>query len=159
MKRTLSLILASAMLTCLTTAFGCGTAVETTKETTKSQTTETTGIPATTKNTEKSTQAPETSTTESAPETMTEPIMDPDLPLPDIDNPITNVEPNIPESGVDNDGALGDIFEDGGMNGDTNGINESNTPDIATSDAYSIPDARGRNRRNIDISDPMRPSK
>ena len=90
---------------------------------------------------------------------MTELTIDPEFPLPDIDNPVTDVEPNIPESGVDNDGALGDIFEDGGMTGDANDTSGTNTPDIATSDAYSIPDARGRNQRDIDISDPMRPSK
>lgn len=161
MKKHLTILAAGALLLCLITAFGCGTVNETTKATTPQPTTsaETTDHTSA----EMSTTASETTETTGTSAETSDTILDPMLPLPDLDNPMTDVEPNIPESGVDNNGALGDIFDGNGTNdmnendmGNANG--NSGTSDM--SDTNRNGDlARGRNRRDANSSNPALPTK
>lgn len=141
MKKYLSVLLAGLALLCLLMAYGCGTTNETTARTTPRETTEQTTLSTT------ETTKPETTTERMTTETeplLTNPettdIIDPDMTLPDIDNPITDIEPNIPESGVGDNGGIGDIFD-----GDMNGSGDMGTPNGDTGIGSDM-GARGRNR-------------
>lgn len=116
MKKTTALFAAIMTLSCIVTAVGCGTVNETTRMTTHASTTMQSTTQTTKETTEKSTQTtkrPETETTE-----ITDTLIDPMLPLPDIDDPIIDIEPNIPDSGTTDNGTLGDIFENNDITND-----------------------------------------
>ncbi len=78
-------------------AVGCGTTTETTKSTTRATTSSSTTTVTT------PTETSSTTTSSSS-----------EITMPDLDNPITDVEPNIPESGVGDmtDGGMSDIISD-----------------------------------------------
>ena len=144
MKKLIALLTACVTLICITAAFGCGTANETTKiptskNTTSAQTTESTS-------TEKTKESTKTTTTESETFITTEPMIDPMFPLPDIADPFTDIAPNIPESGTDGNGALGDIFD--GTNGND-----------GWGDINGDMDTRGRGRRDANMTNPALPTK
>jgi hypothetical protein len=126
MKQYLFVLIAGAVLLCMSMAYGCGTTTETTAKTTPRETTAQTTLSTT------EPKKPETTTAR----TITEPlltnpettdIIDPNMTLPDIDNPITDIEPNIPEEGVGDNGGIDDIFD-----GDMNGSGDMDTPNAGT---------------------------
>ena len=111
MKKTIALFVAIMVFMGIVTAVGCGTVNETTGATTQTTMTTTVTTTPTTKEstTERTTQTTTITETETI-DTSTA-ILDPTLPLPDPDNPIIDVEPNVPESGTTDNGALGDIMD------------------------------------------------
>ena len=141
MKQYLSVLIAGAALLCLLMAYGCGTTDETTARTTPRETTAQTTLSTT--ETTKNETTKEHTTTETEP-LLTNPetsdIIDPEMTLPDIDNPITDIEPNIPESGVGDNGGIGDMFDS-----DMNGSGEMGAPNGDTG-LGGDRGARGRNR-------------
>lgn len=103
MKSHLFVLIALAALFCAIFAYGCGRNDETTINTTQRETTAHTTMTM-------------AATTKAGSTTITEPLLTSpitsDMALPDIDNPITDIEPNIPESGVGNGSDLPDMLDD-----------------------------------------------
>ncbi len=128
MKKIFSMLTAAVALLFIATAFGCGS--------TLSDTTNTTTRPTTTEQT--TTQTQKESTTESTERQTSESTSDLIATLPDIDNPMTDVEPNIPESGVGDNGGIDD-FLDGNDQTQNNSESGSSPAD----------GARGSNRSNV----------
>ena len=125
MKKTLVLLMAITIMICIATAVGCGTVNETTRQTTSTTTYTTTHTTSTTV-TERTTQTTQTTqTTETVTTDLTDTLIDPTFPLPDLNDPITDVEPNVPES--NETGALEDILDDIGINDGNANDNMRNT--------------------------------
>ena len=144
MKKTIALLMAIMVFMGIVTAVGCGTVNETTGVTTQTSMT-TTATTQTTKESTKETTSERTTATTRITETFdtTDTLIDPTLPLPGLDDPIIDVEPNVPESGTGDNGALGDILDN--INNDMRSRKKEITP-------------REKHRKNT-ASNPMTPTK
>lgn len=136
MKRYLSILAAGAALLCVIFAFGCGTGNDTQNSTTRATTAEST----TERTTEKSTSEKTEQSTTSA--VTDESTLDPTLPIPDLDNPMTDIEPNVPDGDIGGNGSEGALDPFGGMGDGSMNNGENGARSSGRTNTHITPSAR-----------------